>query len=147
MFRWFVGLPIDAAIWHPTVFSHNRDRLMAADVAQEFLAALMGLAQVKALLSDDHFKADDVTGFVGDLRARKVPPHIAVSGTVSKRGVVRKTAVDAATRSSEGYAISQHCRKRIEEVFGWIKAAAGVASVKVRGKPKVAATFTLAIAA
>jgi hypothetical protein len=58
LFRWFVGLPIDAAIWHPTVFSHNRDRLMAADVAQEFLGALMGLAQVKALLSSEHFSVD-----------------------------------------------------------------------------------------
>ena len=27
LFRWFVGLPIDAAVWHPTVFTHNRDRL------------------------------------------------------------------------------------------------------------------------
>ena len=58
LFRWFVGLPIDAAIWHPTVFSHNRDRLMATDVAREFLAALMGLARVKALLSSDHFSVD-----------------------------------------------------------------------------------------
>lgn len=63
LFRWFVGLPTRAAIWHPTVFSHNRAilakaGLMAADVAQEFLAALMGLAQVKALLSSDHFSVD-----------------------------------------------------------------------------------------
>jgi transposase len=264
LFRWFVGLPIDAAIWHPTVFSHNRDRLMAADVAREFLAALMGLVQVKALLSSEHFSVDgtlidawagmksfqpkdgsgpppgpgrngerdfhgqkrsnethasttdpdarlykkadgqpsklcymghvlmenrhglaveatlthasgtaereatlvmldrrkgrnpitlgadkayDVTDFVGDLCARGVTPHIAVNGTVSKLGVVRKTAIDVATRSSDDYAISQRCRKRIEEVFGWIKAAAGFASVKVRGKPKVDATFTLAVAA
>lgn len=58
LFRWFVGLSVDAAIWHPTVFSHNRDRLMAADVAREFLAALMGLTQVKALLSSEHFSVD-----------------------------------------------------------------------------------------
>lgn len=58
LFRWFVGLPIDAQVWHPTVFSHNRDRLMAADVAREFLGALMGLARVKALLSSDHFSVD-----------------------------------------------------------------------------------------
>ena len=29
LFRWFVGLPIDAAVWHPTVFTHNRDRLIS----------------------------------------------------------------------------------------------------------------------
>ena len=91
-------------------------------------------------------KAYDVTDFVGDLRARGVTAHIAVNGTVSKRGKVRKTAIDEATTSHPGYAISQRCRKRIEEVFGWIKAAAGFASVKVRGKPKVDAIFTLAVA-
>ena len=58
LFRWFAGLPINAANWHPTVFSHNRDRLMAADVAREFLAAQVGLAPVKTLLSSDHFAVD-----------------------------------------------------------------------------------------
>lgn len=28
LFRWFVGLPMDGAVWHPTVFTHNRDRLL-----------------------------------------------------------------------------------------------------------------------
>ena len=68
-------------------------------------------------------------------------------GTVSKLGAIRKTAVAAATRSSDGYSISQRRRKRIEEIFDWIKEAAGFASVKVRGKPRVNATFTLAVAA
>src|SRR3954447_22780005 len=58
LFRWFVGLPIDAEVWHPTVFTHNRDRLMEADVAQEFLAALLALPQVKKLLSSEHFSVD-----------------------------------------------------------------------------------------
>ena len=89
----------------------------------------------------------DVTDFVDDLRRRNVTPHIAVNGTVSKLGKVRKTAIDEATTSHPGYAISQRCRKRIEEVFGWIKTAAGFATVKVRGKPRVDATFTLAVAA
>ena len=30
LFRWFVGLPMDARVWDPTVFTHNRDRLMQA---------------------------------------------------------------------------------------------------------------------
>jgi len=58
LFRWFVGLPIDAEVWHPTVFTHNRDRLMEADVAQEFLAALLALPQVKKLLPSEHFSVD-----------------------------------------------------------------------------------------
>ena len=92
-------------------------------------------------------KAYDVTDFVGDLRRRNVTPHIAINGTVWKLGRVCKTAIDAATTSHPGYAVSQRCRKRIEEIFGWIKAAAGFAKVKVRGKPRVDATFTLAVAA
>src|SRR4051812_10667242 len=57
LFRWFVGLPVDAEVWHPTVFTHNRDRL-EADVAHEFLAALLALPQVKELLSSEHFWVD-----------------------------------------------------------------------------------------
>jgi transposase len=58
LFRWFVGLPMDAEVWHPTVFTHNRDRLMDVDVAHEFLAALLALPQVKKLLSSEHFSVD-----------------------------------------------------------------------------------------
>lgn len=47
----------------------------------------------------------------------------------------------------QGYAASLRCRKRIEEVFGWIKGSAGLAKVKLRGKAKVDAVFTLPLAA
>lgn len=67
--------------------------------------------------------------------------------TVSKLAKVRKTAVDGCTIRHNGCAISQRCRKRIEEIFGWIKEQAGFAKIKVRGKPRVSATFTLAVAA
>src|SRR5215208_5942279 len=53
LFRWFVGLPLDGAVWHATVFTHNRDRLLEAEVAREFLSALLSLPRVKTLLSDD----------------------------------------------------------------------------------------------
>ena len=46
-----------------------------------------------------------------------------------------------------GYAISQRCRKRIEEIFGWIKKPGGLAKVKVRGRPKVEAAFAFAVVA
>lgn len=58
LFRWFVGLGMDGDVWHPTVFTHNRDRLLEGDIAREFLAALLALPQVKALLSSDHFSVD-----------------------------------------------------------------------------------------
>lgn len=92
-------------------------------------------------------KAYDVEQFVHDLRDRSVTPHIAIDGHLSKTGTPRKTAVDGRTTRHIGYDISQHCRKRIEEIFGWIKSSAGLAKVKLRGRDRVDAAFTLALAA
>ncbi len=92
-------------------------------------------------------KGYDVTQFVHELRDRSVTPHIAIDGRLSKNGVPRRTAVDGQTTRHTGYEISQRCRKRIEEVFGWIKSSAGLAKVKPRGRTRVDAAFTLALAA
>ena len=92
-------------------------------------------------------KAYDVEQFVHDLRERSVTPHIAIDGHLSKTGTPRKTAIDGRTTRHIGYGISQRCRKRIEEVFGWIKSSAGLAKVKLRGRDRVDAAFTLALAA
>ena len=88
-----------------------------------------------------------MSAFARDLRARKVTPHIAVQGTVSKLGKTRKTAIDGRTTCHKGDETSLRCRKRIEDVFGWIKAQAGYERVKVRGKAKVTVVFTFAVAA
>jgi IS5 family transposase len=58
LFRWFVGLSVDDPVWVPTVFSKNRDRLLEGDIAAAFLATLLNLPDVKALLSDEHFSVD-----------------------------------------------------------------------------------------
>jgi transposase len=58
LFRWFVGLSVDEPVWVPTVFSHNRDRLLAGDIAAEFMAAVLNLPQVEGLLSTEHFSVD-----------------------------------------------------------------------------------------
>ena len=58
LFRWFVGLAMDAPIWDATVFTKNRDRLIEGDVAAKFMAAVLGQPRVKRLLSDDHFSVD-----------------------------------------------------------------------------------------
>lgn len=92
-------------------------------------------------------KAYDVTGFVGDLRARAVTPHIAIDGHLTKTGKRRKTAIDRRTTRHAGYGASQRCRKRIEEVFGWVKSSAGQAKTRFRGVDRAAAQFTLALAA
>jgi Transposase DDE domain len=91
--------------------------------------------------------AYDVAEFVASLRSRSVSPHIAIDGHVRVTGKPRKTSVDGRGTRHAGYAISQRCRKRIEEVFGWIKASAGLARVKLRGRAWVDAAFTLALAA
>jgi transposase len=265
LFRWFVGLSIDDAVWDASTFSKNRDRLLEADLAREFLATLLSLPRVKRLLSNDHFSVDgtllkawagmksfrpkdgsgnranngrngernfrrekrsnkthvsgtdpdaklyrkgdghesrlcymghvlmenrnglavkgdvtraggtaerataldlidshrpsrrritvggdkgyDVEGFVHELRERGVTPHIAIDGHLTKTGKRRRTAIDGRALRHPGYAISQCCRKRIEEVFGWIKTTGGLAQLKVRGLAKVQAVFTFAILA
>ena len=58
LYRWFVGLGVDDAVWDHSVFSKNRDRLLEADVAAKFLAAVLAHPQVKPLLSDEHFSVD-----------------------------------------------------------------------------------------
>jgi IS5 family transposase len=265
LFRWFVGLGVDDAVWDHSSFSKNRDRLLEGEIAAKFLAAVTAQPRVKRLLSSDHFSVDgtlleawasiksfrrkgggdddpegpgrnaernfrkekrsnethrsvtdpearlyrkgdgqpaklsymghalmenrhglviggiatlatgtaereaalelidghrgrrritvgadkayDVADFVAALRRRAVSAHIAIDGHLSKTGKPRATAVDRRTTRHPGYAVSQRCRKRIEEVFGWIKASAGLAKVKLRGRSRVDAAFTLALAA
>ncbi len=260
LFRWFVGLELDDKVWDASTFSKNRDRLLEADVAREFLTALMGLGRVKRLLSSDHFSVDgtlieawasmksfrrkdgsdeppgpgrngmrdfraekrsnethasttdpdarlfrkangqesklaylghalmenrsglivdaqathatgtaeretaltmiertrrpgrrvtlgadklyDAASFTGELRTRGITPHVAINGTLSKLGKVRKTLVDKRTTRHAGYIVSQRIRKRIEEGFGWAKTIGGLAKLKVRGLARADAAFT-----
>jgi transposase len=254
LFRWFVGLALDAVVWDVTVFTKNRDRLIAGDIAAQFMAAVLNQERVKTLLSDDHFSVDgtlieawasmksfrpkdgsgeppapgrngerdfhgetrsnethasatdpdarlyrkgpgqpaklaylghvlmenrhalvvdtrltlatgtaereaglemvaarpgnhritlgadkayDVAGFVADLRAYKVTPHVAQNTTN------RRSAIDRRTTRHPGYAVSGRVRKRIEEVFGWSKAAAGFRKTRHRGLARVGWMFTL----
>ncbi len=58
LFRWFVGLSMDAPVWDATTYSKNRDRLVAGDVAARFLQAVLRGARVRRLLSDEHFSVD-----------------------------------------------------------------------------------------
>ena len=58
LFRWFVGLAMDAPIWDVTVFTKNRDRFLEGEVAAQFFQAVLGQPEVKALLSDEHFSVD-----------------------------------------------------------------------------------------
>src|SRR5215210_4852052 len=53
LFRWFVGLGIDDPVWDATVFTKNRNRLLDADVAAKFMAAVLAHPEIKPLLSSD----------------------------------------------------------------------------------------------
>lgn len=271
LFRWFVGLSMDATVWDASTFSKNRDRLLEGDVARGFLTALVAQSRVKALMSDEHFSVDgtliqawashksfqpkagpanpdeppgpdtprgrnterdwrgrsrsnethesktdpdarlarksdgqssvlayaghvlmenrnglvadacltraggtaerdaaltlldrrrrtkritlaadkgyDVTAFVKELRARRVTPHVAADRRVSKLGVARHSEIGARTTRHAGYAVSQRIRKRIEEVFGWAKSAAGQRQTRFRGLERVGWAFSLTAAA
>ncbi len=58
LFRWFVGLRMDDRVWDATVFTKNRERLLAGDIAQAFLARVVAEARVHHLLSNEHFTVD-----------------------------------------------------------------------------------------
>jgi len=58
LFRWFVGLNLDEDVWDATTFTKNRDRLLEADVAKQFLAKVVEMAREKDFVSDDHFSVD-----------------------------------------------------------------------------------------
>jgi transposase len=58
LFRWFVGLNLDEKAWDATTFTKNRDRLLEAAVAKEFLAQVVERARTAGLVSDEHFTVD-----------------------------------------------------------------------------------------
>jgi hypothetical protein len=119
--------------------------LASGTAEREAAAALTKDLPEGATLGAD--KNYDVEAFVEDLKARKIEPHIAINGSVSKLGKVRKTAVPPTVAASTGYEISMRCRKRIEEIFGWGKIIGGLAQLKVRGLNKVKAVFTFGLVA
>jgi transposase len=58
LFRWFVGMNVDDAVWDVTVFTKNRERLVAGEIAQVFFEEVLAQAARQGLLSDEHFTVD-----------------------------------------------------------------------------------------
>jgi transposase len=254
LFRWFVGLNMDEAVWVPTVFTKNRDRLLEGDVAEKFFQLVLTQAHVADLISDEHFSVDgtlieawashksfqrkdqptpppddpgnptvdfhgekrsndthesttdpdarlarksggheaklaycgnvmienrnglvvdtellqcngtaerdaamlmaervegteritvaadkayDTKDFVSEMRGMNVTPH--VSQNTKRPG---GSAIDGRTTRHEGYQVSQRKRKRIEEVFGWIKTVGTLRKTRHRGLDTVRWVFT-----
>jgi len=263
LFRWFVGLSANEPVWHPTVFSKNRDRLLEGAVSEEFFSLIVAQARRQKLLSDEHFSVDgtmieawagqksfqrksnnddvlkpptndgtrnptvnwrkekrandthesltdpesrlfkkskgseaklaflghvltenrnglvvdvrvtaatgtaerdaavdmlkgkpasrpvtvgadkgyDAAEFVQRLRQQQATPHVA------QNDGHRRSAIDGRTTRQEGYAVSQRKRKRIEEVFGWMKTVALQRKTRFRGIDRTGWMFTFAAAA
>ena len=73
----------------------------------------------------------DTQGFVAAMRTMGVPPHVA------RHRNGRRSAIDGRTTLHAGYAVSPVIRKRIEEVFGWVKEVAGLRRMRLRGLARV----------
>jgi IS5 family transposase len=72
-------------------------------------------------------KGYDTRDCVGDMRERRVTPHVAQNTTN------RRSAIDGRTTRHPGYSVSQKIRKRIEEIFGWMKTVGGFRRTRYRG--------------
>lgn len=260
LYRWFVGLDMDEAVWDVTVFTKNRERLIESRVADGFFEQVLKQARGEQLLSEDHFTVDgtlieawagqksfqrkdapkppdeggsnptrdfhgeerknethesttdpearlfkksrgsesklsfmahvlmenrsglvvdarltkstgtaereqalamakavakgqrritvgadknyDTKDLVNSLREIRVTPHVA-----QNQHERRSSAIDGRTTRHDGYQVSQRKRKRVEEIFGWIKTIAGLRKTKHRGRQRVGWMFTFAAAA
>ena len=86
-------------------------------------------------------KAYDTQEFVQSLRALKAVPHVAQNCNG------RKSAIDGRTTRHPGYAVSQRLRKRVEEIFAWMKTVGNLRKTRHRGEDRVGWMFTLTAAA
>ncbi len=84
-------------------------------------------------------KGYDVRTFVDALREDDATPHVARK--------VSRGAIDSRTTCHESYNVSQRKRKRVEEIFGWLKTIGMIRKTRHRGLPRVDWVFTFAIAA
>uniref|UniRef100_UPI001C240695 IS5 family transposase n=1 Tax=Synechococcus sp. CCY 9618 TaxID=2815602 RepID=UPI001C240695 len=103
------------------------------------MARSLAGAHRKTLAAD---KGYDTKDFVADIRFAGITPHVAQN--IQAR---RRSAIDGRTVRHQGYGKSINARKRIEQVFGWIKQAAGLRQLKARGRSRVGAVFRLHVVA
>ena len=109
LFRWFIGLNLDDEVWDATVFTKNRDRLLGADVAKEFLAHVVEQARGKGLTSDEHFTVDGTLleawaggkSFQPKDKKPSPPPDDPGNPTVNFRGEKRSNKTHASKTDPE----------------------------------------------
>jgi len=118
-------------------------RLTSAGARAEREAAVVlaagAIHRARATLAAD--KAYDTRAFVATLRALGVTPHVAQHTTQ------RRSAIDARTTRHPGYGLSQRARKRVEEIFGWLKTVGLLRQTRHRGRARVGWMFVFGLAA
>jgi transposase len=121
------GLAVDGLVTHATGTCEREAALAMIEVIP---------GNNRATVAAD--KAYDTRDFVKKCRASNVIPHVAQK---------KNSAIDGRTTRHEGYAVSLRKRKRIEEIFGWIKTVGCLRKTRYRGLNRVRWIFTFAIAA
>jgi transposase len=109
LFRWFVGLNMDDAIWDVTVFTKNRERLLDGDIAEAFFQAVLQQARERGLLSDEHFTVDGtlLEAWAGAKSYQRkdgknaVPPDDPGNATVDFHGETRSNETHASKTDPE----------------------------------------------
>ena len=124
------GLAVDARL-EPATGTAERE------AAAEMLEAIPG--EDRLTVGGD--KGFDTRGFVEKMRELRVTPHVAQNTSG------RRSAIDGRTTRHGGYAASQKVRKRIEEIFGWLKTVGGLRKTRFRGREKVGWHFLFRLAA
>jgi transposase len=124
------GLAVNARL---TIATGTAERAAALDMLEE----LPG--EHRITVGGD--KAYDTKEFVRESRSRNVTPHVAQNTTN------RASAIDQRTTRHVGYLISQRKRKRVEEIFGWLKTVGVLRKTRHRGLARVAWMFTFGVAA
>ncbi len=109
LFRWFVGMNLDDKVWDPTTFTKNRERLLDADVARQFLALVVEQAQTNGWTSDEHFTVDgtlleawaSLKSFRPKEQKQQSPPDDPGNPTVNFHGEKRSNQTHESTTDAD----------------------------------------------
>lgn len=128
-FRWFVGLDLDAPVWDVTVFTKNRDRLLAGQIATAFFDQVLAQAKAQRLLSDEHFTVDGtlIEAWAGQKSFTKTtapavgpPPDDPGNPSVNFRGERRTNATHASTTDPEARLYKKATGQEAKLCFLWL---------------------------
>jgi transposase len=126
---------------HGLVVDTRLEQATGTAECEAALSMLPGVAKKHRRITVGGDKGYDNDAFVGAVRGMKVVPHVAQNTSN------RESAIDGRTTCHPGYAVSLRLRKRVEEIFGWMKTTGGMRKTRYIGQRKVGWQFTLVAAA